>query len=89
MKYIAILAIAAAFTGPAVAGSPTEPVQINSQREYLAHQIQCAGLLFNDAEHRRICGAMDGNNFNSIVNRSGTPYQPPVTTRPIPTSSAS
>ena len=89
MKYIAILALAAAFTGPAVAASPTEPVQINSQREYLAHQFRCAGLLFNDAEHRRICGAMDGNNFNSIVNDGGTTYQPPVREQPIPASSPS
>jgi hypothetical protein len=81
MKYIAILALAAAFTGPAVAGSPTEPVQVNSQREYIAHQIRCAGLLFDDAEHARICGTMEGNNFNSIASGGGgIIYERPVLT---------
>lgn len=87
MKYIAILALAATLTGPAMAGSPTDPVQINSQREYLAHQFRCAGLLFDNAEHARICGTMDGNNFNSIVSH-GSSYSPPVREQPVPTTTA-
>lgn len=77
MKYIATLALAAALTGPAMAGSPTEPVQINSQREYLAHQMRCAGLLFNDAEHARLCGTMEGNNVKLPVTDGSAP-RPPV-----------